>query len=59
MFKDKDKEFNQDIKFGALLDDGNVLCFCCGNILDGDDCDIIDYLYDGWGDLHQTLERHF
>lgn len=55
-----DKE-NKEVHGGILMDDGNIICGCCGSLIesddigDSDDCGFkIIEVYDVWIDL--TLE---
>lgn len=55
IFKDLE---NDDIHGGILLDDGDVICGCCGGLFEADEkgetWDLIEK-FDNWIDLDETI----
>lgn len=41
-FKNLLEESYDDIKLGVLLDNENILCFCCGSYFEKEDYEIIE-----------------
>lgn len=59
LFKDTLEE-NSDCHFGILLDDNNIICLCCGSIVEPEDYVILEnfgcsyFTY-----VDETLKRYF
>lgn len=47
IFKDR---FKGDIHAGILLDDGNIICGCCGGLIESEDFTLL-HIYDSWINL--------
>ena len=52
-FIDKNEETN-NVYGGILMDDGNVICACCGGVFEADDIEIIEE-YDTWVDFTEVI----
>ena len=50
---------NQTHCGGILMDDGSVICGCCGGIFEADDLEnvgiTIEHVYDHWVDLSEEI----
>lgn len=58
-FKDTTDD-SDDINFGILLDDGNIICMCCGGTVKEGDYEIIEELGpDAWYYANQSLLVEF
>ena len=57
LFKDTLEE-NSEPHYGILFDNGNILCFCCGGIVEPDDYEIIEN-FNGFAYLDETLKEHY
>lgn len=44
--------------FGILLDDKNIICLCCGGIIEPEDYEIIEN-FNGFEYLDETLKQHY
>ena len=51
-------EENPTPHFGILFEDGNILCFCCGGIIEPDDYEIIED-YKDFTYLDDTLKQFY
>lgn len=51
IFRDR---FNDDIHAGILLDDGNIICGCCGSLIEPEDRNILR-IYDSWVNLEADI----
>ena len=52
-FIDKNEETN-NVYGGILMDDGDVICACCGGVFEADDIEIIEE-YDTWVDFTEAI----
>lgn len=52
-FKDLIEE-NADEQYGILLDDGNIICLCCGGIVEQGEYEIIKYCR--WFNFSQAMK---
>ena len=52
-FIDKNEETN-NVYGGILMDDGDVICACCGGVFEADDIEIIEE-YDTWVDFTEFI----
>ena len=57
-FRDNMLEDEREEHYGILFDDGTVLCFCCGGILEEGDYVIIEN-FNGFAYLDETLKLHY
>ena len=58
-FKDMTDD-STDINFGILLDDGNIICMCCGETVEEGDYEIVEKLNsDSWYYANQSLLLEF
>lgn len=57
LFRDNLEE-NAEEHYGILFDNGNVLCLCCGGIVEPDDYEIIKN-FNGFAYLDETLKLHY
>lgn len=58
-FKDMTED-NADTNFGILLDDGNIICMCCGGTVQEGDYEIVEKLNsDSWYYANQSLLLEF
>ena len=49
-------EVGEDIEIGGiLLDDGNIVCGCCGSLFEPEDVEIIRE-YEDWIDLSEEIK---
>ena len=49
-------EVGEDIEIGGiLLDDGNIVCGCCGSLFEPEDVEIIKE-YENWIDLSEEIK---
>ena len=49
-------EIGEDIEIGGiLLDDGNIVCGCCGSLFEPEDVEIIKE-YESWIDLSEEIK---
>ena len=49
-------EIGEDIEIGGiLLDDGNIVCGCCGSLFEPEDVKIIKE-YESWIDLSEEIK---
>ena len=49
-------EVGEDIEIGGiLLDDGNIVCGCCGSLFEPEDVEIIRE-YENWIDLWEEIK---
>ena len=49
-------EVGEDIEIGGiLLDDGNIVCGCCGSLFEPEDVEIIKE-YESWVDLSEEIK---
>ena len=49
-------EIGEDIEIGGiLLDDGNIVCGCCGSLFEPEDVEIIKE-YENWIDLSEEIK---
>ena len=49
-------EVGEDIEIGGiLLDDGNIICGCCGSLFEPEDVEIIKE-YESWIDLSEEIK---
>ena len=49
-------EVGEDIEIGGiLLDDGNIICGCCGSLFEPEDVEIIRE-YENWIDLSEEIK---
>ena len=49
-------EVGEDIEIGGiLLDDGNIVCGCCGSLFEPEDVEIIKE-YESWIDLSEEIK---
>ena len=49
-------EIGEDIEIGGiLLDDGNIICGCCGSLFEPEDVEIIKE-YESWIDLSEEIK---
>ena len=49
-------EVGEDIEIGGiLLDDGNIVCVCCGSLFEPEDVEIIKE-YESWIDLSEEIK---
>lgn len=49
-------EIGEDIEIGGiLLDDGNIICGCCGSLFEPEDVEIIRE-YENWIDLSEEIK---
>lgn len=51
IFRDK---FEDDIHAGILLDDGNIICGCCGGLMEPEDFTLLR-IYDFWANLETNI----
>ena len=49
---------NATENFGVLFKDGNVLCLCCGGLVEADDCEITEN-FGGFAYLNETLKEYY
>lgn len=56
-FKDT-LEKHADEHFGILFEDGEVLCLCCGGVVEAEDRRILKQ-YDGFAYLDDTLKQYY
>ena len=49
---------NNEEHFGVLFNDGDILCFCCGSVLESDQYKIIEN-YKGFAYLDETLKEYY
>ena len=52
-FIDRNEE-EDNVYGGILLEDGSIICGCCGGIFEADDAEIIEE-YDTWVDLSEVI----
>lgn len=53
-------EDDSEIHFGIMLDDGDIICMCCGGIVEEDDYEIAEtFPQDYWHYADETLMEHF
>ena len=52
-FIDKNEEEN-NVYGGILMDDGNVICACCGGVFEPEDIEIVEE-YDVWVDFTESI----
>lgn len=58
-FKDTTDD-STDTNFGILLDDGNIICMCCGGTVEEGDYEIVEKLNsDSWYYANQSLLLEF
>lgn len=50
----RDRFIENDIHAGILLDDGNIICGCCGGRVDSKDCNIL-HIYNSWINLEANI----
>lgn len=51
IFRDR---FEDDIHAGILLDDGNIICGCCGGLMEPEDFTLL-HIYDFWVNLEADI----
>lgn len=51
-------EENSEGHYGVLFDNGNILCFCCGGIIEPDDYEILEN-FNGFAYLDETLKLYY
>ena len=51
-------EDNADPHYGILFENGNVLCFCCGGVLEEGDYEIIEN-FNGFENLDRVLKEYY
>lgn len=44
----------KNVQCGILLDDGNMLCGCCGGIIEAEDFRLLE-VYDNWVELDEGI----
>ena len=56
-FIDKEAE-GQEVFGGILLDDGRVICACCGGVFEPDEVEIIE-VYEDWVNFSEEIINEY